>query len=152
MINLLTALPETRFYERLKAEGRLRGECGGDSVVDTNINPTMGRKALLDGYGKLLKKLYAPKHYYARLKIFFNDYKPTAKKRFSLAELKAFFRSMWRIGIFSRANWRYDKFLVKTPFVKMKIFPTLIEAVIMGFHYGKVSRLVWKKIAKSDIS
>jgi radical SAM superfamily enzyme YgiQ (UPF0313 family) len=145
MIGMLNALPGTRLWKRLKAEKRLLGEPIGDQVSGyVNFVPKMGLENLVEGYKKLLKKIYSPKYYYARLRIFIANYRPMTKKRFSFAEMKAFVHSLWRIGIFSRANWRYDKLLFKTIIIKRRSFPNVVEQGILGVHLQAVSRRVYK--------
>jgi len=51
MVGLLRAPPGTALYERLKREGRLRGELSGDNVDGTtNIIPAMSLEVLQKGY------------------------------------------------------------------------------------------------------
>jgi len=68
MPGLLTAARGTPLYERLKREGRLRGEHSGNNTHDLNMNfvPKMDEKLLIDGYVHLLERLFNPKDYYAR--------------------------------------------------------------------------------------
>jgi hypothetical protein len=62
MVGLLTALPKTPFYERLKREGRLvEGAAHGDNTrARTNIVPkSMSLAQLTDGYQRLYAELLA---------------------------------------------------------------------------------------------
>jgi len=62
MVGLLTALPKTPFYERLKREGRLvEGAANGDNTrARTNIVPkSMTLAQLTDGYQRLYAELLA---------------------------------------------------------------------------------------------
>ncbi len=70
MVNMLVAIPRTPLYKRLRAEGRL------DLAVDqasagafgTNVVPLrIGRAELRQGYIELMRDLYAPQAYFARL-------------------------------------------------------------------------------------
>jgi len=68
MPGLLTAARGTPLYERLKREGRLRGEHSGNNTHDLEMNfvPKMDEKLLIDGYVHLLERLFSPEAYYAR--------------------------------------------------------------------------------------
>jgi radical SAM superfamily enzyme YgiQ (UPF0313 family) len=141
MVGLLNALPKTKLWDRLKREGRLDGETSGDQMsAEINFRPKMGKEKLLDGYKKLLFSIYSPKEYYARLARFIKNYRPTDKKKFSASELKAFVSSLWRIGIFSKSNWRYYRLLVITFLTKPRAFPMAVELAIMGVHFQKLAR------------
>ncbi len=66
MVGLLLALPGTRLWRRLEAEGRLRGQSWGDNCDRPNFVPAQDERTLLAGYRRLLATLYAPGSYYAR--------------------------------------------------------------------------------------
>jgi radical SAM superfamily enzyme YgiQ (UPF0313 family) len=74
MVGILQALPGTPLYDRMKKEGRLRGdEAGGirgaaNSLVDTNIEPrNMTREELVQGYRYLVNSLYEPERFSERV-------------------------------------------------------------------------------------
>jgi radical SAM superfamily enzyme YgiQ (UPF0313 family) len=141
MVGMLNALPKTKLWERLKKEGRLDGEASGDQVsAEVNFHPKMGKERLIAGYKRLLARIYSPKEYYARLAQFVRNYRPTDKKRFSRFEFEAFIFSLFRIGIFSRSNWRYIGLLVRTFFTKPRAFPTVVELAILGVHFQRLAR------------
>jgi len=141
MVGMLNALPKTKLWERLNKEGRLEGDAIGDPVaISVNFKPKMGKEALVKGYRKLLGKIYSPKNYYQRINKFLQSYKPVGKKRFALSDVEAFFRSLWRIGLFSRSNWRYNKLLVKTFFTKRRAFPVAVEMAILGVHFQRLAK------------
>jgi radical SAM superfamily enzyme YgiQ (UPF0313 family) len=149
MVNMLTILPGTKLWVRMKAEGRLLSDTGGDSVsAELNFKPTMGSQELSEGYRRLLLKLYQPKHYYRRLRQMMKDLRAGKGKKISFSDVRAFCQSLWRIGIFSRSNWRYFKLLLRTSIFKRRSLPAAVEAAIIFVHYNKLSRQVAKKIAK----
>ena len=80
MVGLLNAIPRTRLYERLKEENRLMRDPSGDNT-DFSINfvPKMNYEVLINGYKRILKTVYAPKHYFERVKTFLKDYTPPKK-------------------------------------------------------------------------
>lgn len=146
MVGLLGAAPHTRLWHRLKAEGRLLQQTSGDNTDGSlNFIPNMGKETLLEGYKKVVNTIYSPREYYARINTFVRNYTPTAKSNLSVSDLKALFRSFWRIGIFSRSNVLYWKMIVKTFFVKFKALPDAIELAIYGQHFQYIAKKISKK-------
>lgn len=141
MVGMLTALPQTQLWNRLKAENRLLNDTTGNNT-DININflPKMSPEKLLSGYKKIISTIYSHKFYYDRINTFLKYYKPTVKSRITITDLKAFIRSMWAIGIISKARLLYWKLLIKTLFTNIKALPVVIELAIFGIHYEKVSK------------
>jgi radical SAM superfamily enzyme YgiQ (UPF0313 family) len=71
MVGLLTALPETRLYQRLMKEGRLEAESTGNNTqAALNFRPKLDREFLVNGYRELMKELYEPRNYYRRIRTF----------------------------------------------------------------------------------
>ena len=74
MVGLLNAPHGTKLYQRMKQEGRLLKSPTGDNTdFSLNFIPKMSPEALLSGYNSILKTIYSPKHYYARVKTFLKD-------------------------------------------------------------------------------
>jgi radical SAM superfamily enzyme YgiQ (UPF0313 family) len=76
MINTLVAIPRTPLYSRLEREGRLdnSGEIGDFGTISTNVIPRrISREALRDGYLELMRELYAPAAYFARMDALYLD-------------------------------------------------------------------------------
>jgi radical SAM superfamily enzyme YgiQ (UPF0313 family) len=143
MVGLLNALPQTRLWHRLQAEGRLLGDSTGENT-DASINfiPKIAREKLLAGYQKILGTLYSPKHYYARINTFISNYHPSVKARISLQDLTAGAKSLWYIGILSKARFLYWKLIVRTCLKKAKALPIAIELAIYGLHFEKVTEKI----------
>jgi hypothetical protein len=101
MVGLLQAPAGTKLYQRMKNEGRLAGFCSSNDDGTTNIIPRMELKALCDGYKKILCHIYAPNHYYERIKTFLQEYQ-SAKIKIPLdfQRCMAFLRSFIRLGIY----------------------------------------------------
>ncbi|MDR3641596.1 MAG: DUF4070 domain-containing protein [Humidesulfovibrio sp.] len=141
MVGVLNALPQTRLWRRLKAEGRLLGTMSGENTdASLNFLPNMGREILLEGYKRLLWSIYSPKEYYKRINTFLSAYTPTATGRILPAEILALARSMWSIGVVSRARFSYWKLLFKTLLTKRKSFSVAVELAILGLHFERVAR------------
>ena len=143
MVGLLEALPGTRLFERLKGEGRLSGQTSGDNVDGiTNIVPRMDLDALREGYRNILRHIYAPKHYYARVKTFLREYKPPQVRcKTTLADLRAFAHSIVRLGIIGRERFQYWKLLLWTLFRHRKSFSLAVTLAIYGYHFRKICQL-----------
>jgi hypothetical protein len=54
----------------------------------------------------------------------------------------AFLNAAWRLGIVSKARFRYWRLIVKTFFVKRRALPIAVELAIHGFHYEKILQRV----------
>jgi radical SAM superfamily enzyme YgiQ (UPF0313 family) len=140
MVGLLQAPYGTRLYERLQQEGRLLHEMSGDNTDGTtNIIPKMDLEVLQEGYREILKHIYAPAHYYERVKTFLRDYRPS-KIRFSLDldYLHAFLRSIALLGVWGRERWHYWKLLFWSLFHRPRLFPLAVTAAIYGYHFRKI--------------
>jgi len=143
MVGVLTALPQTRLWQRLKAEGRLLGGATGENTDGVlNFMPKMGIEALHDGYKKILASIYSPQSYYQRINTFLEDYTPTAISRVSRNDIAAFLKSLWRIGIVSRSRFHYWKLLIRTFMRKRMALPIAVELAIHGLHYEKITKKI----------
>jgi len=139
MVGILTALPQTRLWHRLKAEGRLLDDATGENTDGClNFLPKMEKETLIEGYQVLLTSLYSHKHYYQRINTFLKNYQPTARTRLNREDLLAFVRAGWRLGIISKARFRYWKLITKTFLTKRRALPIAVELAIHGFHFEKV--------------
>lgn len=146
MVGLLNALPQTRLWDRLKKEGRLFGETSGHNT-DGSINflPKMGKINLVSGYKKVITSIYSPKEYYNRINTFIRDFRPAMKWSPSIQHLpylSAFFKSIWHVGLLSKARLEYWKILIKTGFTNMQALPTVIELAINREHFIRVAERI----------
>lgn len=141
MVGLLNAPHGTKLYHRLKQEGRLVKSATGDNT-DFSINfiPKMSTDALLAGYRSILQTIYSPKHYYARVTRFLNDFRPSRTRGFRLPPgyVLAGFKSVVRLGIIGRERFHYWKLFFWSLFRRPKLFPLAITFSIYGFHFRKV--------------
>lgn len=151
MVGILTALPRTKLHQRFQKEDRLLGDSNGENSSGINFIPKMGIKDLEEGYKKILAYIYSPKNYYQRIQLFIKNYNPTVKAKLTKEDVRAFVRSTWRIGIFSRARFLYWKMLFGNFFnkKKRKALPMAIELAIMGLHFSTISKKVIKTKACS---
>ncbi|MBI3952482.1 MAG: B12-binding domain-containing radical SAM protein [Candidatus Doudnabacteria bacterium] len=143
MVGIVMAIPGTRLWHRLRAEGRLLLEANGDNTSgQVNFLPTMGLEKLVKGHRELLLALFSAKSYFARIETLIKNYRPkTRSTHLSWNELLAVVKSLWFIGIWSGANWRYWKLLIKTS-GNLRAFPVVVKNVIYWDHLHRVARSV----------
>ena len=102
MVGLLNAPRGTKLQKRLENEGRmLKDFTGNNTDFSINFIPRMDSKTLLDGYQKILNKIYSHKYYYERVMRFMKGFEPKKKKVFHLNPnyILALFRSIFKLGI-----------------------------------------------------
>ena len=151
MVGLLTALPQTRLWHRLQAEGRLLSEATGENTDGLlNFRPVMDRERLLSGYRRLLVSLYSQKNYYQRINTFLKNYRPTVRARITGEDLMALCRSNWQLGIKSSARFRYWWLLARTLVLKRKAMPMAVELAIYGQHFERTLQRIIKNHATAQ--
>jgi radical SAM superfamily enzyme YgiQ (UPF0313 family) len=142
MVGLLTALPQTRLWQRLKSEGRLEAESSGNNTdSELNFKPKLNREFLQTGYRDLVKKLYEPGNYYRRIRTFLKSHRPSGPgKRLSRADFIAFLKSFWVLGVWHRGRVGYWRLFVGTLLRRPRQFPHAIELAILGYHFRRVAK------------
>ena len=142
MVGLLTALPGTKLYKRLAAEGRLLGESSGDNTkAECNFRTTLGRAELFAGYRRLMHDLYEPNTYYGRARTFLKNLRPSGPGLYiGREEVFAFFRTLWYLGIRHPGRRAYWSFLSHTLLHHPRAFGTAITLAIYGHHLRIVAR------------
>jgi hypothetical protein len=140
MVGLLQAPVGTRLFERLRLENRLHGVTTGDNVDGTtNIIPSMKMDVLHKGYQSVVRYLYTPKNYYARVKTFLREYKaPKFTVPIDSHYIQAFFRSIFQLGFIGKERLHYWKLFFWTLFRRPKLFPLAITLAIYGYHFRQV--------------
>ena len=143
MVGLLQAPHGTRLYERLKREGRLEREMSGDNVDgSTNFVTHMATHTLREGYQRILSRIYAPRHYYARIRTFLKEYNPPGRATHrDKDDLLAFLRSIYCLGIVGSERWHYWWLVLSTLFVRPRSLASAVRLAIYGFHFRRVCEL-----------
>lgn len=155
MVGLLTALPDTKLYHRLRHENRILKQSSGDNTDFTmNFVPTMKSEELIKGYTKILTTIYSPKAYYARVKTFLREYRQTKRKRspMSFHYLIALVKSLFYIGFWSKSGLRYWDLFFWTIFNLPGLIANSITFTIYGFHFRKIIKLNLKRLKSIRIS
>jgi hypothetical protein len=143
MVGLLQAPKGTMLYQRLKEQGRVLGSGTGDNMEGTtNIVTLMDLEKLQQGYREILNHIYAPRHYYTRIKTFLREYRPS-KISFDLkhTDVIAFFRSVYKLGILGRERLQYWNLLAWTFLKRPILFPLAVNLAISGYHFKKICEL-----------
>jgi len=143
MVGLLTAPRGTRLYTRLRKENRLLRESTGDNTdCSTNFIPKMNYETLIDGYKHILKTIYAPKEYYARIKTFLKEYRPYQAPKAGYLQryhVTALFRSMWVLGVMEKGRRHYWSLFLSTLFKRPSVFPLSVALSVYGLHFRRVA-------------
>lgn len=141
MVGLLNAVRGTKLYQRLHTENRLLTEATGDNT-DCSINfiPKMQRAALIKGYQDIVRTIYSPDQFYARVKKFLENYRPlaTGLGRVNLSEIKAFILSIFVLGIKEKERFHYWRLFLWSVFTRPRLTPLAVTFAIYGFHFRKV--------------
>jgi radical SAM superfamily enzyme YgiQ (UPF0313 family) len=146
MVGLLNAPPGTRLYHRLKKENRLvKSFSGNNTEFSLNFVPKMEEEALISGYKHILNTIYAPKHFYSRVRTFLKEYRPpkvTGNVTVHFYHFTAFFKSIWYLGFKESGRWHFWKMFISTQLRQPRKLPTFIVMAIYGYHFRKVLQTV----------
>jgi radical SAM superfamily enzyme YgiQ (UPF0313 family) len=141
MVGLLSALPETKLYRRLKSENRLLKEWSGDNTdCSVNFIPKMNYETLVNGYREVINTIYSPKQYYERVKVFLKEYKPKRRGAFRprLHILTGVIKSVWVLGIRDRGRKYFWKLLFFSLLKYPRSLAISMTFAVGGFHFRKV--------------
>ncbi len=138
MVGLLNAPPGTRLYRRLEEEGRIREYASGSNTDGvTNIVPKMGLDTLVDGYRLVMRTIYEPQNFYARVWRFLKEFRPYHRpwRMVPFRDIAAFLRTVWRLGIRGRERGYYWRLLLWVLFRRPELVATFIALAIKGYHF-----------------
>ena len=143
MVGLLTALPDTQLWRRLKTEGRLLGESGGNLThSELNYIPKMDSSRLIEGYKKILQTIYSPSEYYRRsldcLARVAQDRreKPPIKQS---EMLLAFARVVFALGIRDTARREFWRYLLRAAARHRDKFAYAVVLAAIGYHLRRIT-------------
>ncbi|MHC4214410.1 MAG: B12-binding domain-containing radical SAM protein [Planctomycetota bacterium] len=141
MVGLLNAPPGSKLYNRLLKEKRLIKASSGDNTdLSMNFIPKMSYEELVEGYKRVVSKIYSPKLFHERLVTFLREYRPLQKKRFRLHtyDIKAFLKSIWILGIRAKGRRYYWKLVIWSLVRRPRLFPLAITLAVYGFHFRQI--------------
>jgi radical SAM superfamily enzyme YgiQ (UPF0313 family) len=141
MVGLLQALPQTKLYQRLMREGRLEtAATGNNTEAVLNFKTKLSREFLQNGYRELMKKLYEPRVYYQRIRIFLENHRPRGPRlRLSLSDFGAFLKSFWMLGILERGRHNYWRFFWSILLRRPHQLRAAIELAVVGYHFRRIA-------------
>jgi radical SAM superfamily enzyme YgiQ (UPF0313 family) len=154
MVGLLNAPRGTKLYKKLMSENRLSKPPTGDNMDCTmNFIPKMNIRELLGGYQKVLNTIYSPKHYYQRIKTFLEnyDFRNKARNKVQFCGIKAFFRSMWKIGMVEKGKMYYWKLIIWSLRDPRRL-PLAVRFSIYGFHFRKMLKNIQNQTKELALS
>jgi radical SAM superfamily enzyme YgiQ (UPF0313 family) len=141
MVGLLQAMPGTQLFRRLRSEGRILSSGGGNNVAcDLNFIPRMDATRLVEGYRSVMRRIYSPAAYYARVKLLLSRSHLTGTGRPTLSNLRAIVSSVVCQGILSRGRLAYWKFLFTTALHQPRSFGVGMTLAVKGYHFQIMTR------------
>jgi len=138
MVTILTVLPKTRLYRRLKETKRLIKSIGTNN--DWNVLkfiPKMGVDTLIKGYERVMSTIYSPESYYERIKTFLKEFKPKKIKpqKYGIYYIRGFMGSIWFLGFMQAGRYYYWKLIFWSLFRKPGLLPYAIELPLNLIHF-----------------
>ena len=149
MIGFLNALPGTRLYRKLMAEGRILKASIGNNTHNMTINfkTIMDPVRLKEGYKKILTSIYDfnLKNYFDRCSRFLDniEYTDHFQRKIYFNEVKIFFRSICRQP-FTRYGFQYIKFISSSVVKHPRIFAEAVSLSITGHHFYTITQQTLK--------
>jgi radical SAM superfamily enzyme YgiQ (UPF0313 family) len=144
MVGLLTALPDTQLWRRLKKEGRLLAESSGENTSLTSLNfvPKMDAARLVEGYQAIMQTIYRPNEYYERALECLRRISGAgpAPNHYDLWNgVMSMMRIALRLGLIDKERrefWRYFRHVAAHHREK---FAEAMRLAAMGYHFRKLA-------------
>ncbi len=146
MVGLLTALPDTQLWRRLKREGRLIGEsCGNNTSDSLNFVPKMDPARLVEGYRSILQTIYNSGEYYERALECLKRVSGGGPEQnhYSLMNgLLAFTRIVLKLGLLDGERREFWRFFHRCITEHRQDFAHSMRLAAMGYHFRKLNESV----------
>ena len=143
MVGLLQALPGTQLFRRLSREGRiLHPGDGNNTSCELNFLPRMNSHRLVEGYRSVLRRIYSREAYFDRVRAYLERCRPHNRSNFSLANARALFLSILRLGLLGHARLSYWKFLLEAATRYRRSFGAAMTMAVMGYHFQRITEQV----------
>src|SRR5687768_16836935 len=143
MVGLLTALPDTQLWRRLKREGRLLKESDGQNdEAGLNFVPRMDKARLVEGYKRILSTIYSPAEYYQRALDCLSHLTqgPEPRKSRLTSDVAAFARVALSLGVLDPARMDFWRYMKRTLKEHRQNFAHAVTLAAMGYHFRKLTR------------
>lgn len=147
MVGLLTALPGTRLYQRLQAEGRIVDQASGNNThsMGTNFITKMDASQLISGYQKLLNQLYGKrlKTYFQRCNLLLDAMRERAvfNRKIGYQEIVVLIKSLVQQSL-RPYGLRYIRFVSRNFLKNRRLFPEAVRLALQGHHFYMITRQV----------
>ncbi|HEV2914617.1 MAG TPA: B12-binding domain-containing radical SAM protein [Pyrinomonadaceae bacterium] len=143
MVGLLTALPDTQLWRRLKREGRLLAESAGNNTsIDLNFVPKMDAARLIEGYQSVLRTIYKPSEYYRRALECLKRVPPVGgsfQPHYSaVSGIAALARMALKLGILDHERREFWRFVARAVSEHRDKFTEAMRLAAMGYHFRKL--------------
>ena len=143
MVGLLTALPDTQLWRRLKREDRLLTESTGNNTdASLNFIPKMDAARLVEGYKNILQNIYSPAEYYQRaldcLKVVRQESDEPHRGNL-LHNAVSLARVVFTLGIRDRARREFWRFMGQVRRLHPDQFVHAVTLAAMGYHFRKLT-------------
>lgn len=149
MMGLLTALPGTKLYNRLKSENRIISESSGNNIdFQLNFIPKMEEEFLISEYKKLLLSLYNVKNYYDRIFNFLKEYKHHTNDKLTNNLFIGFCKAVYMLGIQDKNRFYFWKMFFTCIFKYPK---ALSKALTQSIFFAHFEKMFLKDICESNI-
>jgi radical SAM superfamily enzyme YgiQ (UPF0313 family) len=142
MVGLLTALPDTQLWRRLKREGRLLAESSGENTsCSLNFVPKMDPVRLVEGYQSIMRTIYKSSEYYGRalecLKRISVD-GPGSNRYKVFSGALALTRIALKLGLMDHERREFWRFSRRVAAEHRGKFAASMRLAAMGYHFRKL--------------
>ena len=142
MVGLLTALPDTQLWRRLKKEGRLIAESSGENTnCELNFVTKMDAARLVEGYKAIMRTVYNSREYYQRalecLRRVPQD-GPAPNKHTALTGALTVARIAVKLGVLDRERREFWRFFTHAVAEHREKFAVSMRLAAMGYHFRKL--------------
>ncbi len=143
MVGLLTALPDTQLWRRLKQEERLLAESSGNNTqCALNFRSKMDRAQLIAGYQSIVHTIYSPSEYYQRARACLQRVPPDGLERQHHSLVRsaaALLRLAFTLGVLDRERKAFWSFFYQALVEHREQFAEAMRLAAMGYHFRKVT-------------
>ena len=143
MVGLLTALPDTQLWRRLKREGRLlKQSSGSNTEASLNFVPRMDAARLIEGYKRILSTIYSPAEYYQRALECLSHLTqgPEPRRSRLSSDLASFARVAIALGVRDSARMEFWRYMKRTLTSHRRNFAHAVTLAAMGYHFRELTR------------
>jgi radical SAM superfamily enzyme YgiQ (UPF0313 family) len=167
MINTLQAVPKTRLWDRLKAEGRMLEGTQGDMATGVmNFTPTRPLKEILTEQIEAWENLYEPSRFMARSLRYTLEMRPTrgasnpdnkhktlvqfsspTEKGNNLGQFRILFLLIWHYGLKSRHRGQFWRQMVTLCRKNPSRWRRYLSMLAMGYSIGSFIEVIKERAA-----